>query len=101
MKLILQITRGLVRDQHTRRMTMFVVVIAALAMLFSGATFLSGPLVARPWLFIVYWAACAWLTLAAVLLAIFDLLMLRGMAARERRKLRAEIFGKEHEDGES
>ena len=39
--------RGLVRDQHTRRMTMFVIVILALVMLFLGSTVLAPALDAK------------------------------------------------------
>jgi hypothetical protein len=34
-------TRGLLRDQNARRKTMFIVVIAALLLLFAGSTFLA------------------------------------------------------------
>ncbi len=82
-------TRGLVRDQHTRRMTMFVIVIVALVLLFLGATFL-GPVLnpkVHPGRFIFYWAVCAWVTMTAVLLAIFDLLLGRAQARKARRVL--------------
>ena len=82
-------TRGLVRDQHTRRMTMFVIVIVALVLLFLGSTFL-GPLLnpkVHPGWFIFYWAVCAWVTMTAVLLAILDLLLVRAQARKARRAL--------------
>jgi hypothetical protein len=100
LKLILLITKGLIRDQHSRRMTMFVIVIAALVMLFAGATFLNSALMVHPVWFIMYWGACAWLTLVSVLLAIHDLLALRARARAERRALRAQIFGRKHRDDE-
>ena len=82
-------SRGLVRDQHTRRMTMFALVIVALMMLFLGATFLSPVLDPhrRPGWFIFYWAVCAWITMTAVLLAIFDLLIVRAEGRAARRTL--------------
>ncbi len=85
----LHAARGLVRDQHTRRMTMFVIVIVALVLLFLGATFL-GPVLdpkVHPGWFIFYWAVCAWVTMTAVLLAIFDLLLVRAEARATRRAL--------------
>ena len=85
----LHAARGLIRDQQTRRMTMFVIVIVALVMLFLGSTFL-GPVLdprVRPGWFIFYWAVCAWVTMTAVLLAIFNLLIVRAEARAARRKL--------------
>jgi membrane protein implicated in regulation of membrane protease activity len=72
---------------------MFVLVLAALVMLFAGATFFSGWLATSPVIFIIYWIICGWLTLAAVLLAIFDMLMLRLKLRREKRELSRSIFG--------
>ncbi len=81
--------RGLLRDQTMRRKTMFWTVIVAVAMLFCSATFL-GPVLdpqTHPAWFILYWLACAWLTVTVVLLAIFDLLMVRAQARAEKRAL--------------
>ena len=85
--------RGLVRDQNTRRTTMFWTVIVAVVMLFCGATFLApwlDPQV-RPGWFIFYWLACAWVTVTVVLLAIFDLLLVRVQARAAKRRLAQEI----------
>lgn len=76
-----------------RRMAMFVLVLAALLILFAGATFLSGWLAGRPLVFLLYWAACAWLTFSAMLLAFYDLIATRAAAQRERKRLREKIFG--------
>ncbi len=86
-------SRGLVRDQATRRKTMFWIVIAAVLMLFCGATFLASWLDprARPGWFILYWLACAWVTVTAVLLALLDLLLLRVQARAEKRALAKKI----------
>jgi uncharacterized membrane protein YfcA len=86
-------TRGLLRDQNARRKTMFWVVILAVLMLFCGATFLApwlDPRV-RPVWFILYWLACAWLTVTAVLLALLDLLQVRVQARAEKRALAQKI----------
>jgi protein-S-isoprenylcysteine O-methyltransferase Ste14 len=85
--------RGLIRDQHTRRMTMFVIVILALVMLFLGSTVLAPALDAklRPGWFILYWAICVWVTLTAVLLAMFDLLMVRARGRGEKRRLQDDL----------
>jgi hypothetical protein len=79
--------RGVIRDQATRRWVMFITLVIAMLMLFFGTTFLQPLLSARehPGWFLLFWVACAWLTLTALLLALFDLLMLRaqGRAARK------------------
>ena len=82
-------TRGLLRDQKARRNTMFAAVLVALVMLFCGATFLA-PILdphVRPGWFIFDWVACAWITTLVVLLAIFDLLLVRLQAREEKRAL--------------
>jgi hypothetical protein len=83
--------RGVIRDQATRRWVMFITLVIAMLMLFSGTTFLQ-PLLStrehRGW-FVLFWVACAWLTLTALLLALFDLLMLRAQD-RAARKILSE-----------
>ncbi|MEO8438758.1 MAG: hypothetical protein ABI540_00920 [Spartobacteria bacterium] len=91
--------RGLVRDQTMRRKAMFWIVIVAVVMLFCGSTFLS------PWLdpeihpgwFMLYWLACAWVTVTVVLLALFDLLLVRAQARAEKRRLAEEVVEKVEE----
>ena len=85
-------TRGLLRDQQSRRKTMAVSLIIAVVLLVGGFT------VFRPWLdphehpwrFILYWLACAWETVLVLLLAIFDLLLVRAQARAARKALREE-----------
>ena len=92
-------TRGILRDRQTRRKVMFWIVIAALVMLFLGATFL-GPVLdprVRPGWFILYWLACAWVTVTAVLLALLDLLQVRLQAREEKQRLGREIVEKDEE----
>ena len=98
-KLLLQTTQGIIRDQAVRRVAMFVIVIAALLMLFAGVTFLAGWLEGDRWVFLIYWVVCAWLTMTAILLAIFDLIAVRLLLRRERRKMKHEVFGREERDG--
>ena len=71
---------------------MFAVMLGALVMLFLGATFLDAWLREHPVFFILYWLTCAWITLTALLLAFYDLLMVRAAARRERRRLLDEHF---------
>jgi MFS family permease len=89
--LITQISRGLIREQRTRRLLMFYGLIAALVMLFIGSVIFSW-LREHPLLFLFYWGACAWITLLAMLLAIFDLLMVRAAAKSARRQLEHEYL---------
>jgi protein-S-isoprenylcysteine O-methyltransferase Ste14 len=97
---VVHATRGLIRDQNTRRKAMFILVIVALVLLFSGSTFLAATINPRehPGWFILFWAICAWLTLTAMLLAIFDLLMVRLHGRRAERSLREKYSQPETRD---
>ena len=85
--------RGVIRDQSTRRWVMFITLVIAMLMLFSGTTFLQPLLSPRehPGWFVLFWLACAWLTLTALLLALFDLLMLRVQDRVARKILREKV----------
>jgi protein-S-isoprenylcysteine O-methyltransferase Ste14 len=91
-KFVLLLSKGLIRDQRARRQIMFYSVLGALVMLFLGATLLFDLLRRSPLLFMLYWFACAWITLLAVLLALFDLLLIRAAGRRERRQLESEYL---------
>jgi hypothetical protein len=88
-------TRGLLRDQSSRRMTMAVCLFVAILMLVGGLTFLRPWLNPHehPWRFILFWFACAWETLLVLLLALLDMLLIRA-EARAARKLFREEFSK-------
>ncbi len=92
---VVHATRGFIRDQTMRRKTMFVLLAVALVMLFAGSTFLQGLVNPHdhPVWFTIYWFACGWLTLTAMLLALFDLLMVRIAARRAKRALQTQIAG--------
>lgn len=77
---------------------MFVVVLAALGMLFLGATFLGGSLMMHPVVFMIFWAVCGWLAFTSLLLALYDLIALRIEERAARRQLRAEIFDSQDDD---
>ena len=95
---ILQLTRAFVRDQRMRRTLMFYCSLGSVLMLFVGSVFLDDILRARPVFFVVWWGACAWLMLASLLLAVFDMLAIRAAARRERRELARRIFKENHPD---
>jgi hypothetical protein len=92
---IVHATRGVIRDPVVRRRTMFGLVIAALVLLLAGSTILQPFLDPheRPVLFVLFWVFCAWLALAAMLLALFDFLMVRLEARKEQRMLREKVQG--------
>jgi hypothetical protein len=85
--------RGLILDQLTRRRTMFLLVLTALVLLFLGSTVLQTALNPHEHLgwFIFFWVVCGWVTLTAMLLAIFDLLMVRLESRRTQRSLREVV----------
>src|ERR1700739_3431259 len=82
-------TRGVIRDQQTRRKAMLLCLGIAVLLLLAGFTVLQTALNPRehPWFTIFFWIACVWLTFSAVLLAVFDLLIIRLEARRAQRAL--------------
>ncbi len=90
---IVHATRGVIRDQNTRRNAMLVLLMLALLLLISGFTFLQPALNPQehPWRVILFWIVCIWLTFTAMLLALFDLLVLRLEARRAERALREKL----------
>jgi hypothetical protein len=97
---VIQASRGAIRDQKTRRKTMFVLLGLALLFLFSGSTFLQSALDPRehPGRFILFWAICAWLTLAAILLAVFDLLTVKLDGRQNEKTLREKFLRSANQD---
>lgn len=90
---VVHATRGLIRDQKVRRVTMIIVLTTALFLMILGSTVLQAALNPHehPGWFIFFWLICAWLTVTAMLLAVFDLLMLRANARRAEREIRADM----------
>ncbi len=88
--LILLLSKSFLRDAKARRTMMFYGVLGALVMLFLGFTFLDVWLRAHPLYFLAFWVACAWLTLFSVLLAFFDLLLVRSESRAETRRIAAK-----------
>lgn len=90
--LILAISRGIARDQTQRRRAMSALLGASLLMLAVGIFPLWGVFATHPLFFAIYWLACAWLTTCALLLAIYDLVMVFRRAREERESARRRIF---------
>jgi len=97
-RFIIQVSKGLIRDQRARRALMFYNVLAVLILIFAGATFLWSWLREHPLFFLFYWGFCGWLTLLAILLALYDMAKVRLDAKRARRQL-AEEYLHENKDG--
>jgi hypothetical protein len=86
-------TRGLLRDQKSRRKTMAISLAVALLLLVAGLTVLRPWLDPHehPWRFILFWLACAWETVLVLLLALFDLLLLRAQSRAARKAFREDL----------
>ena len=89
----IQVTRGLLRDPGTRRKGMAVLLVVALAMIGLGLFGLGSWLEPREHAlrFVLFWLACGWMTLTAVLLALLDLLLLRAHARQGRKALQEDL----------
>jgi hypothetical protein len=93
----LQATKGLLRDQRSRRGVMAISVGVTLLLLLCGLTVLRAWLDPHehPWRFILYWLLCGWQTLLALLLALLDVLMVQAQARAARKALREDAKQKD------
>lgn len=71
---------------------MFYNVLVVLILFFLGATVFWSWHVDHRLLFVIYWFICMWLTLLAILLALYDMAKVRLEAKRARRQLEREIL---------
>ena len=92
LKFLIAFTAGVIRDPRMRRHFMFYGLVVALVLLFAGSTFLDRSLREHIYVFAGYWFACAWLTVAALLLALYDMIAIRAAERRERRRLEREYL---------
>jgi len=90
---VVHATRGIIRDQNSRRKMMLALLALALAFLISGSTFLQGTLNPREHAlrFLLFWAVCALFAVTAMLLAIFDFLIVKLEARKVERELREKL----------
>ena len=96
---ILLLTKGIIRDQRMRRTAMFWIMMAAMVMLFLGSWLLNDRWGREhPWLYILYWLVCGWLTVTAMLLALLDILVLRAAQRAARRILEKQMLDKGGDD---
>lgn len=77
LRLIISITKGILRDRTVRRAVLFWLVMATLALVALGFWLLDDWLKAHPLLFLLYWGGCFWLTITFALLAVYDMLRVR------------------------
>ena len=86
-------TRGLLRDQKMRRTMMAVSVVLSVIMLLAGLTIFRPWLHPHehPWRFVLFWFACAWQTVLAVLLALLDILLVKAEARAARKALGEQV----------
>ena len=93
LRLVLLFTKGILRDPKVRRTVMFYIMLVALVMLFVGVAFIPDQWARNHvWLFICYWLVCAWFTVAAMLLAVFDILLIRAGNRIRRRQMEADLL---------
>ena len=92
LRLVILLSKGILRDSRMRRTVMLCLIGAAVVMLFFGSV-----LIPNDWarmhycLYFLYWAFCLWITLAAVLLAVFDVLVIRATERAMRRQMERDI----------
>jgi hypothetical protein len=96
----IQVTRGLLRDERSRRKTMGISLLIVVVMVITGLTVLRPWLNPHehPWRFVFFWFACAWETILVLLLALLDLLLLRAQARAARRVLQEEASARTSPD---
>lgn len=68
------IARAILHDRAARRKFIGRMLIAALSMMAAGLWLIDGWLTSNPWLFLMWWAACAGLTCVVMLFALYDAL---------------------------
>src|SRR2546429_9036064 len=90
---VVHATRGLIRDQTTRRKAMLFLLMLALLLLIAGFTFLQPALNPRehPWRVTLFCVRCTWPPFSALLLALFELLGPRLPAPRGEPAVRDKI----------
>jgi len=91
-RLVILFTKGILRDSRMRRAAMLWLMGSAVVMMFLGSWLLSDHWAHEHFaLYFLYWAACAWLTVAGLLLAVFDILIIRATARAVRRRIEEDI----------
>ncbi len=89
---IILLTKGILRNTRLRRNIMMWIMLAAMLMLFLGSWLIPDAWARKHvWLYFLYWAICTWLTIAGLLLAVFDILIIRAAARAMQRRIEQDI----------
>ena len=89
---IILLTKGILRDTRLRRNLMLWVMLVAMVMLFLGWVLIPNEWAHRHYvMYFAYWAVCLWLTIAGMLLAVFDMLIIRAAGQAMRRRIEQDI----------
>lgn len=89
---VILLTKGILRDTRLRRNLMMWLMLTAMVMIFLGSWLISDEWIRRHLrLYFAYWAVCAWLTIAGMLLAVFDILIIRAAGKAMRRRIEEDI----------
>lgn len=96
--LTVAICLGIIREQRVRRSVLFVVMISIMLMLFGGVVVFDQWLAKHPIVFLLYWGACLWLTGLSILMALYDMLMVRKAGALSRRRLAEDMAEETNEE---
>ena len=81
------------RRKRRRRVIGLVMILMSIILVLAGQFALEPYLRENLLRFIVYWGACALFTMAALFIALVDMIAVRREAAREERKLAQQTFG--------
>ncbi len=95
LQLITAISRGIIYQEKARRNAMMWTIMTAAVMLFVGWAVIHQILMQNVWVFFIYWGICAWLTLLAILLAAFDMLIQVAKGRATRRVLKRAMLDEE------
>ena len=91
-RVILLFTKGILRDTRLRRNVMLWVMMVAMVMLVLGSWLMSDAWARKHvGIYFLYWAVCGWITLTGLLLAVFDMLVIRAAARAMRRRIEEDI----------
>jgi peptidoglycan biosynthesis protein MviN/MurJ (putative lipid II flippase) len=78
-----RVARTMLRNRDTRRKIMARMLLLALAFMACGLWLLDDWLKVRPWMFLIWWGACAFLTCMTMVMAVYDML---AVIREEREK---------------
>lgn len=79
------IARTILRDRGARRKIMARMLLVALGMMACGLWLLDGWLKQSPWMFLIWWGLCAFVTCMTMTMALYDML---AVIREEREKHR-------------